>query len=246
MHTRLFTRRLLGCGVFALLLAPLPAAEIISNGSFESGLTGWTTANAPGGDGSFFSQTGTLSPVNSSAVPAPPSGARAAMTDAQGPGSHVLYQDFTVTAPVGSAVLSFASFIGNQAGAFFVPSPNTLDFGVAAFNQQARVDILRATAAPFSVAGPDILMNVFQTSPGSSAGAGYTVRSVDLTPLLNANLNTLLRLRFSEVDNVSTLQFGVDNVSLQTSAVPEPSSVLLGGFGLLLLCLVLPKIRQVV
>lgn len=223
---------LLCCGL-ALSLSPLPAAEIVSNGSFESSLTGWNTANAAGSDGSFSLQTGTASPVSASTVPAPPSGLNAAMTDAQGPGSHILYQDFTIAAPVGSAVLSFASFLGNQAGAFSVPSPNTLDFGVAAFNQQARVDILRASASPFSVTAADILMSVFQTTPGTSAGTGYVIRTMDLTSLFNTNLNTPLRLRFAEVDNVAPFQFGVDNVSLQTSPVPEPSSFLTAALGLL-------------
>lgn len=222
--------------LFSTALAfSLPAAEVINNGGFEAGLTGWTVVNAAGGEGSFALQTGTSSPVNGFTVPAPAGGVRAAMSDGGGPGTHVLYQDFTIGAPVGSAVLNFSLFVGNQAAGFSVPSPNTLDFGVAAFNQQARVDVLRASASPFSIAAADVLFNVYQTTPGSASGTSYSVRSANLGALLNANVGTTLRLRFAEVDNVGPFTLGVDNVSLETSAVPEPSSLLCGGLGLSLL-----------
>ena len=71
------------------------------------------------------------------------------MTDAQGPGSHVLYQDFIVPLLVASATLDFDLFVGNRAGVFV--SPASLDFSTPALNQQARVDILRGGADPFSV-----------------------------------------------------------------------------------------------
>src|SRR5437868_1553744 len=113
------------------------AIPVISNGGFESGLTSWTKADQLGSDGTFSSQSGTLSPVNGDPVPAPPEGTKAAMTDAQGPGSHVLYQDFVATAD--AARLSFALFIGNRATDFFTPA--SLDFSTPTLNQQARVDI---------------------------------------------------------------------------------------------------------
>src|SRR6185369_1034687 len=94
-------------------------------------------------------------------VPAPPGGATAAMSDAQGPGSHVLYQDIVIPAVVPSATLSFDVFVGNRANAFFTPS--TLDFSTPALNQQARVDILAGGTDPFTVAG---LQNAFQTMVG--------------------------------------------------------------------------------
>jgi len=153
------------------------------------------------------------------------------MTDALGPGSHVLYQDFTVTSTADTAVLSFTLFVGNRAGAFYVPASGTLDFSVAAFNQQARVDLLLGSASQFSVAGSDVLLNAFQTSPGSAAVSGYTSFSVPVASILNSHLNAPLRLRFAETDNVSNFQFGVDSVSLQTgpsSAVPEPSTFAAG------------------
>src|SRR3954447_6023881 len=148
-------------------LSSQAGAALITNGGFESGFSHWTRANQTGSEGTFALQTGTVSPVNLTVVPSPPGGTTAAMTDAQGPGSHVLYQDFTVTAAVPAATLLFDLFIGNRAGTFFVP--NSLDFSTPTLNQQARVDILLGSAGVFSVAPADVLMNVFQTSTTDAA-----------------------------------------------------------------------------
>lgn len=219
---------------FAVSLGHASAAQIISNGTFDAGLTGWTKSDMTGSDGTFSVQTGTVSPLSGASVPAPPGSPNAAMTDGQGPGTHIIYQDFTVPGPVGSAVLSFSLFVGNQAGTSYAPSPATLNFGVAAFSQQARVDILLSSSDTFSVSSSDVLLNVFQTGSGSStAPSAYANYSFQIASLLNANANRTLRLRFAEVDNVAPFQLGVDNVSLETSAVPEPASFATAGIGVL-------------
>jgi hypothetical protein len=204
------------------LLFRAPAASI-NNGGFESGFAGWTRADQAGSDGTFALQTGAASPVNGTAVPAPPGGSTAAMSDAQGPGSHVLYQTFMVTAPVPQAMVSFDLFIGNRAAAF--STPNSLDFATPALNQQARVDILAGGADPFSMSAADLLLNLFQTTTGDALVSGYSHHASDITTLLNTHLNAPLTLRFAETDNVFTFQFGVDNVNIQETAVPEPSSI---------------------
>jgi hypothetical protein len=200
-------------------------AGLITNGGFESGFSSWTRTDQLGSDGTFALQTGTSSPVNGDPVPAPLGGTTAAMTDAQGPGSHVLSQSFTVSAPVLAAMLRFDVFVGNRAGAFFTPS--SLDFSTPALNQQARVDILLGSADAFSVLPADILLNAFQTNPGDPLVSGYTHHTVDVTTLINTHLGTPLTLRFAEADNVFTFQLGVDNVDIDVGAVPEPSSWLL-------------------
>lgn len=215
--------------------APVAAAPLLLNGGFESGFTGWTRADALGGDGTFAAQSGTQSPINGYTVPAPPGGSLAAMTDAGGPGAHVLYQDFFVPGAPGAATLSFTYFVRNEFGNdFFVPAPPSLDWSTAALNQQARVDIVSTTADPFSVLPADILLNLFQTNPGDIPAPGYTTQTTDLTALFAANAGRTLRLRFAEVDNVGPLLFGVDAVSLETSNVPEPGSVVLLGIGLMM------------
>lgn len=239
---RLVPTTRLALGVAAVLglalVRPASAVELVTNGGFESGITGWTVLDQPGGSGAWFLQTGTGSPVNLFSVPAPPEGAMAAMTDQSGPGSHVLYQDFVVPSDVLSATLSFQAFVLNSATAYV--SPDSLDYTVGS-NQQARVDIIKTTADPFSVLPADVLQNVFQTLPGDPFTSGYSLESADLTALLLAHPGETLRLRFAEADNLLFFNFGVDAVGLAvtTGVVPEPGSLALllcgGASGLLLL-----------
>ena len=220
--------------VFTVLsfTATANAIPLILNGGFESGFTSWVRVDQVGSEGTFALQTGTLSPVSGDPVPAPPGGLTAAMTDAAGPGSHVLYQDFLV--PNEGAVLTFSLFIGNRADRFVTPA--TLDFSTPALNQRARVDILRGGTDPFSVAAGDIVLVLYQTQVGNPLVSGYNNFNFDLTALFGANVGQTLRLRFAETDNLAPFQFGVDNVSLETtSAVPEPHSIPLLATGLLAL-----------
>lgn len=208
------------------------ATPLILNGGFESGFTSWVVVNQLGSEGTFSLQTGTLSPVNGDPVPAPPQGTTAAMTDAAGPGSHVLYQNFVV--PAEGATLTFSLFIGNRMDRFATPA--NLDFSTPTLNQQARVDILNAASDPFSLSPADILSNLYRTEVGSPLVTGYNNFSFNLTALFAANVGQTLRLRFAETDNLAPFQFGVDNVQLETaSAVPEPQSILLLGTGILAL-----------
>ena len=214
---------------FVFLALPAQAVPIV-NGGFEDGLANWTVADQVGSEGSFTLQSGTRSPVTDTRVPRPPQGSNAAMTDAGAGGSHVLYQDFVQAAPVARAMLGFDLFIGNRADAFHVPEPATLDWATALLNQQARVDILVGGSDPFSLAAADLLMNLFATGAGTPLVSGYNRFEIDITSLLNANLNQTLRLRFAEVDNVNLFQFGVDNVAItfgDPTEVPEPASLML-------------------
>lgn len=216
----------------ALALGPsvATAAPLLVNGGFETGtFAGWTVVNQANGSGDWFIQSGTASPLNLFGVQAPPEGTFAAMTDQGGPGSHILYQDFVVPTSLSSAVLSYELFILNQAGAFF--APGSLDFNVAP-NQQARIDIITTTADPFSVAAGDVLLNLYQSMPGDPLTSGYTLGSHDLTAFLQGHLGETLRLRFAEADNQLFFAMGVDYISLDATAAPEPATLALLGLGM--------------
>ena len=211
-------------------LSPTQAQSLITNGGFNSGFNGWTRIDQTGGNGSWHEQSGAGSPVNGFPVPPSPGGTAAAMTDSEGPGSHVLYQDFVVPLTLSVAQLRFDLYINNHANAFF--SPATLDFATPTLNQQFRVDILTSASNAFSVTVGDVLQNVYQTQPGNPLVSGYVTITADLTTLLAAHPGETLRLRFAQADNVQIMNVGVDNVSL---VVPEPASIsmLVGGLGLL-------------
>ncbi len=234
MKTQNTARALWLCAAMVSAIALPASASVITNGGFESGFTGWTTVDQTGGDGTFYLQTGASSPANSFPVPAPPEGIAAAMTDAFGPGSHLLYQDFVVPNVVTATSIRFSLFLnnGNDAPDYFMPAH--LDFATPDLNQQARVDIMTTTADPFSVASSDVLQNLFQTNPGDTLVSGYNNFVVDITALLQAHQGETLRLRFAEVDNVAPFNLGVDNVSTGTP-VPEPSTLLLSAGTLLTL-----------
>jgi hypothetical protein len=161
------------------------------------------------------------------------------MTDAAGPGSHVLYQDFVVPVGPGFYQAGFTLFL-NSGDAF--RNPATLDFSTPTLNQQARVDILTTAADPFSVAGGDVLQNLYQTVPADPQVSGYTNRVADVSALFQAHQGQTLRLRFAEVDNFFFLNLGVDNVFIQ--AVPEPSSLTLAATALLPLLYLVRKRRR--
>lgn len=230
-----------GIGLLSLFCAlPVMAQqELIQNGGFEAnggegvaGFTNWTVVDQSSSSGSWLAQTGTSTFISATTVNAPPQGSSAAMTDSEGPGSHVLYQDFVVPAHVTQGILSFQVYMNNQATGYSTPS--SLDFTVTP-NQQARVDLLTGASNPFSVAGGDVLLNAFQTQSGDPLVFGYNLISLDITTLLQAQSGNTLRLRFAEVDNRFLQNFGVDAASIQVTGTttPEPGTLaLLASFGI--------------
>lgn len=215
------------------------AAEVIQNGGFESfgsdvyDITGWSVAenNLLGG---VLVEAGTVSSVTGNTTVGASSGNYYGLLDNYGSADLALYQAFTLGA-VTSAVLSFDMFVNNQSG-FTVVNNSGLDYtsgGSDLDNQHARVDLLAASADPFSTAPGDVLQT-FYIGGGSNSVNGYSAYSFDLTTQLAAGGSYVLR--FANVANIDTMQLGVDNVSLNAvAAVPEAETYLmmLAGLGLI-------------
>jgi hypothetical protein len=221
----------LGTALLAVMFVrPAAASPLLVNGGFESGLTGWILLDQAGGSGGSFIQSGTTSPLNGFAVPAPIGPTHAIMTDQSGPGSHIFYQDFVVPVGVTSAGLSFEYFVHNYAGSFV--NATSLDYTVFP-NQQARADIITTSANPFSLVAADVLMALGRTEPGDPlVEAGYVLFTADLSAFLAAHGGETLRLRFAEVDNQGNFNLGIDNVRLDATSAPEPASLVLLGTGI--------------
>jgi hypothetical protein len=159
----------------------------------------------------------------------PASGSFYALTDETGPSALALIQPFTVSGAVSSVTLSFSLFANSYGGV--AVNPAGLDYTAPGANQHARVDILRAGAAPFDT-GSGVLANFFLGADSGANPHPYTNYTFNITSLVAAG--GTFQLRFAEVDNVNFFNLGVDNVSISTAAgaVPEPSSILLEGLGI--------------
>jgi hypothetical protein len=197
---------------FTWIAAAPAGAATVTNGNFETGtLAGWTVQDQPTGtDGSWFATSGASTPAGP-----PPEGTFAAVTSQSGPGSHLLYQDIALEAGFAHQLQMFV-YYNNQNGAFF--APDTLDADVVP-NQQYRVDVLAANAAPTSVAPSDVLVQVFRTDPGEPAVLGPTQVTVDLTPFAGRTV----RLRFAEVDNQFFFNAAVDDVRIVSTPRTPPN-----------------------
>ena len=207
----------LAAAIIVAWAAPLSAASVV-NGGFETGtFAGWTVVNEAGGSGNWFVYNGTTSPLSAFTIPSPPEGTYGAVSDQFGPGSHVLYQDVALE-PGMSHSLSFILYYDNRNGTFHTPA--SLSYGTFP-NQQYRVDIVKPSASPFSVAAADVLSAVFRTDVGDPASMAPTTITADLTPFAG----TTVRLRFAEVDNQFFFQAGVDRVAIASADIDCPGGL---------------------
>ena len=213
----------MGLVVCALALPAGAGAATVVNGDFETGnLSGWQLYNQPPSpeeSGNWFAYTGTTTPDEfSSAVPAPPAGKYAAVTNQGGPGLHILYQDVALE-PYYSHQLSMLVYYQTGGDLF---SPNNFVFNEPEDNQQYRVDVMKPSAAIESLSPADILATAFATATGGASALGTTPISLDLTPFAGQTV----RLRFAEVDNQEVFNAAVDSVAIQST--PPSNAIALG------------------
>lgn len=226
---------LLAASACCLATTSRAADQLIINGGFETGsFTGWTQVDqanpfdvnaadhfylsTPGGptpavDGFYFDTAAN-----------PGGGSFYAVTASDNPGAHALLQTFTVPSATTELTLSFQMFVNDQSGVGAVIDPFGLDYttgGTYDGNQHARVDILRAGADALSTSSSDVIANLYLgvDSPGGTPPNPYLDYSFDLSSLLTPGQS--YQLRFAEVDNLSSLNLGVDNVRL-FAVTPEP------------------------
>ncbi len=207
-------------GLGSGLASATPAA--INNGDFSSGLTGWTdiTHGSGGWQPLDISLPGGGQVTDGLVtVPQRLGSNAAAATWQYGPGDHVLYQDV-----VAHGQLAFDYYWNNLAGRFSTPA--TLDSGTVP-NQQARLDVIKTSADPGTMAPSDILATGVATTADSPASTGWTHAVVDLSSVIGQTV----RLRLAEVDNLGYFTFAVTNLSMAplTTAAQAVSESVHGG-----------------
>jgi hypothetical protein len=200
----------------SLLAAPAAGAATVVNGDFEAGsLSGWKKLDQGSSEGTWFAYSGAENPLSGGPVPfPPPQGKFGAISDQNGGGTHVLYQDIALE-PGATHTLSMLVYYKSQA-AIAIPDPDTLSFTAVPFNQQYRVDVIRTGAPVASVSPSDILATVFRTAEGDPTSVEPTPASADLTPFAGLTV----RLRLAEVDNHGQLNAAADAISI-ASVVPS-------------------------
>jgi hypothetical protein len=224
--------------LFALVsgaIHPATAAELLTNGGFETGnFTGWTVVQRGASNNNWFVVDAPQGPVSFNPTAGPASGSWYAVTDQTGPGAQVLSQSFSVPIGVRSLVVSFSLFANDWSGSgpVFGPGLDHSRFleegGGLVSNQHARVDLMAAVPDPF-----DVDAGVMATGYlGVDAGLpphGWQRYTFDIMPYVLPGGAYVLR--FAEVDNLGHFNMGVDDVSI-TATVPEPAtwaSMLVGG-----------------
>ncbi len=223
---------LLGCAATpAFVAADLPL--VLAGGSFEEhggvgseSFAGWTVSVAPGSSGSWYVQTGSTSPLFPGGhaqfdLPTPTDGDFAAMTDQDGPGARVLYQDLQL--PFAATRIRCDLFLESEIDDFIIPDPVSLEF-TGRPNQHFRFDVMDPAAPLFSVVPGDVLQNVYVSTPGSAGSlaapmAGYTTVEAPL----HAFAGQVVRLRFAQVDNQQHFTVGVDQCVIEETNCPDCS-----------------------
>jgi hypothetical protein len=188
------------------------AEELIINGGFESGLSGWTNVDSIDPSlGSFFADTDVVTPLNGYPTVGPFDGTGYAVSDSFIPGTHALTQTFMAPVGVTSAVLSFEMFVDDESGGS---------------GTGGEVDLLSSGADPLT----GTPLETFYTADTAVAGGEpnpWVLTTVDITADLVGG--TDYQLRFLESDATGPINVGVDAVSLDASAAaatPEPSTLL--------------------
>lgn len=189
-------------------------ATAADNWDFEAGdLRAWRTEAAGSGawhvyrDGATAPDPSDSDPNFPFAVPDPPEGKFAAVTDMSAPGRRILYRDIE---PAGAQRLRLTLFYDNHVVGKF-SAPRTLQFDERRPNQQFRIDVMDPSAPIASMSRRAVLATVFRTAPADPTQIGPTTKTFDLSRWADRTI----RLRFAQVDNRGPLRAGIDDVRLE-------------------------------
>ena len=224
--------------------------SLLTNGNFETGnFSGWTVANVrdpgttsqTGTVGNFFIDTpGTTTPavgVNNttfSTAANASGGSFYAVSSSDSAGESALIHNFTVPNVANLQItVTFQMFVNDQSGFGGIVDSSGLDYTTGAAdpprnNQHARVDVLSSSSTSFTTMPNDIVRNLYIGADTAVAAPGanpYTTYSFNISS--NVARGQTYRLRFAEVDNLSALNMGVDNVVITAVAIPEPGAAYL-------------------
>ena len=127
------------------------------------------------------------------------------MSDANGPGTRILYRDVKLD---GRFRLHLSVFYAGVGG---LRSPRTLAYDEPGANEQFRIDLLAPSAPIDSVAQGDVLVNIFKTSAGDPDRREPSTVSVDVSRWAGRTV----RLRLAATDNGGPLRAGVDDIRFE-------------------------------
>ena len=228
------------------------STNVVANGSFDTrdlngengNLSGWQTFKEVNSGGSWANQTGTISPLGGTTVPAPTDGQYAAMLD-QPPlsiatqslessignlilpspaiqfGTNLLYQNISIPAGSTSAQLTLSLFLDSAAPFSDSLANPSLDYLTTAANQQVRIDIMSSTSNILDV-GSGVLLNVFRTNPLTGQVQGYVTITANLTQFAGQTV----RIRIAGVNNQGPMIVGVDNVRVTANFTDTQAPIL--------------------
>lgn len=213
------TFKLKACVLVLASIYQSNAVADITNGSFENGLTGWTTLTS-GSANAVTLATGTTN-ATAGTLQASPTSDQYVYTSQTGPGYSILYQNFNVQSGVNKVFFDIA--INNSAAAFH--TPDSLDYNGAS-NQQARFEILKPGASPTSTNPNDIIVVVYRTQVGDANTQAWTTKQVDVTSALSSYIGQNVIFRFSQVDNSGYFNLALDNINVGAAQFAQLLSTL--------------------
>ncbi|WP_294193296.1 VCBS domain-containing protein, partial [uncultured Sphingomonas sp.] len=177
--------------------------QLITNGGFENGLTGWRLTSA--GGGTFITTTGPTTTPSGFTLPAPQQGAAYAVSRQGGPAVDALEQTIIVPTGTTSLTLSYSMFVRSSAA--FDSGNGLSNTGSSQFG---RVDLLQDPSAAFST-GTDVIRNFYFGIDGN------TFQNYTFNILGNVTPGSSYDLRFAQADTQGYLDMGVDAVSVSAT-----------------------------